>query len=770
MFKKTSDDSILVFDNAPAKTWYESYPIGNGSLGGMVYGRTDTEIIALNHDTLWSGYPKNDKYCGKGVPALNEIKAAVKAGNYALADEIHKKSFAGYPVSAYMPLGELKIEYLNDGKISGYKRFLDLSKAACVTQYKKGKRQLESMAFSSHPDNVLVYKTTAAGEPFDFKLTASSKLLSRSYADGNVLYLDGECPKTFEYGEKNEERGVCFTAAFYVVTDGVAKDNTFRDNSITYTGATEFTVFTVVRPSFNGYENHPYLNGKDYKSEIKAAIEEIKTKDFDGIFKRHLADYGKYFKRVKINLGSDKRASVTTEKRLIDYQNGVSDKALSTLIFNFGRYLTIAASRNGSQAMNLQGIWNNDYCPPWKSDYTVNINTEMNYYPTLAIGLKEMYQPLLALIKELSVAGKITAKMLYGADGWVCHHNTDLWRATQPVAGFAVYSFWNAAGGWLCRHIYEYYEYTLDKRFLEKEGYPILKSAAEFYLSQLTDSDDEYRIIFPSTSPENRFKVGESSVASISETTEMTMSIVRELFGNILKASEILGIKDDFTARIESEKKRLRPPMVGQDGRLLEWYKDMPEQDVHHRHVSHLYALYPGEEVSPEKTPELAEAYKKSLVTRGSDGTGWSIIWKSALYARLYDGDGALNQLKALLKLSRAYSISMTGGGVYSSLLCSHPPFQIDGNFGATAAICEMLMQSDPDTIRLIPALPSEWSDISVCGLCAKGRRVVSLTVKNGILTHCIIKGTLPESVILNGEDMKDSFVFNGKAFEFIRR
>lgn len=777
MFKRTASDSLLLYDKAPAKSWFEGYPIGNGSLGGMVYGGTDTEVIGLNHDTLWSGYPRNEQYRGKGLPAFEKMKAAVKDGSYALADRIHGEEFAGYSVGAYMPLGELKINYRTEKteKVTGYKRFLDLSKALCVSQYKKGGKKLESVAFASYPDDVLVYKTVSDGS-FDFKLSFSSRLYSRTYCDSGVLYLEGECPITSEqaigrtdrktlYSDLPEERGVRFMAAVHVVTN--AKRVQSLGDALYFTEATSFELFVVVRTSFNGYKNHPFLNGKDYKTDTRAALTEIKEKDFDGILKRHVTDCGKYFKRVALKLGSDKKAAVTTEKRLIDYQSGASDKALPTLLFNYGRYLTVAASRPKSQAMNLQGIWNNDFFPPWQSNYTVNINTEMNYFPTLAVNLKEMYEPLLTLVRELSEAGKITAKMLYGADGWVCHHNTDLWRATQPTAGNAIFSFWNAAGGWLCRHVYEYYEYTLDKKFLEKTAYPILKGAAEFYLSQLTDSCDGYRIIFPSTSPENRFKVGENAFASISETTEMTMSIVRELFANLLKISDILGINDGVISAVRSEIKRLRPPMIGTDGRVLEWYKEMPEHDVHHRHLSHLYALHPGEEITPEGTPELAESYKKSLKARGTCGSGWSIIWKAALYARLYDGDSALAQIKALLTLSKKHGIAMNGGGIYSSMLCSHPPFQIDGNFGATAAICEMLLQSTPDTLKLLPALPSEWRDISVKGLCAKGKREVSITVKDGSLTHCTVKGTLPEKVLFGGNDIKDKFVFNGKVFEF---
>ena len=380
----------------------------------------------------------------------------------------------------------------------------------------------------------------------------------------------------------------------------------------------------------------------------------------------------------------------------------------------------------------------------------------MNYFPTLAIGLHEMYAPLINMIKDISESGRDTARVLYHAPGWVCHHNTDIWRHTQPVSGMSVYSFWNASGGWFCHHLYEYYEYTGDIDFLRDIAFPVMRGAVEFYLSQLETLPCGHRAVFPSTSPENRYKTA-SALSAVSESTEMTMAIVRELFSNLLAAAEILGISDDVTCEVEKELPELLPATVGSDGRLLEWYGEHEEYEPHHRHVSHLYALHPGHEINPDTCPKLVEACRKTLEARGDEGTGWSLAWKSNFYARLNDGDHALALIKRQLRPSDSYGALLSQrGGTYSNLFCAHPPFQIDGNFGAVSGICEMLLRSDATRIILAPALPGEWQDISVWGLRAKGNRKVSFELKGGKLIYCKIEGSKPERVIFRGEDISD--------------
>ena len=368
-----------------------------------------------------------------------------------------------------------------------------------------------------------------------------------------------------------------------------------------------------------------------------------------------------------------------------------------------------------------------------------------------------MYQPLLRLIEEVAESGEETAEKLYGAEGWCCHHNTDLWRHTQPVAGQATWLFWNGAGGWFCHHLMEYYEYTLDKKFLKEKARPIMEGAAKFYLSQL-ETKDGYRIIFPSTSPENRF-LCEGGTSAVSETTEMTMAIVRELFGNYVKVCDILAVTDETLEKVKEEIPNLMPTMIGSDGRVLEWYGEREEREVHHRHVSHLYSLHPGHAITPEKTPELADACRKTLEVRGDDGTGWSLAWKSNFFARLRDGDHVLSLIKRQLRLQEPMdTVRMGGGGTYPNMFCAHPPFQIDGNFGALSGITEMFLQSETDAVHIIPALPSEFENVGVKGLKAKGNRTVTIKVRDGKLVYCKIKGTLPSRITVRGEDMTGKF------------
>jgi len=376
-----------------------------------------------------------------------------------------------------------------------------------------------------------------------------------------------------------------------------------------------------------------------------------------------------------------------------------------------------------------------------------------------------MYEPLIRLIDEVSKAGVETAKCLYHADGWCAHHNTDLWRHTEPVIGIAQYLFWNAAGGWLCHHIWDYYEYTLDEKYLKKTALPIMEGAARFYLSQL-DTVDGYRVVFPSTSPENSFMIGENR-SSVSETTEMTMAIVRELFANLLKAAELADYNSEVIESVKTELPMLMPTRIGSDGRVLEWYGERVEREINHRHISHMYALHPDNAITPEKTPDLAKACERSLEMRTDEGTGWSLAWKANCYARLWQGDHAFKLIKRQLVPMSGTDFNYHHGGTYGNLFCAHPPFQIDGNFGAMSAIAEMLLQSDGDTVHIIPAIPKEWQNISVKGLCAKGNRVVDICIKDGKLTYCKIKGGAPQRILVNGADLTDRFTIADNISEY---
>ncbi|MBO5355755.1 MAG: glycoside hydrolase family 95 protein [Clostridia bacterium] len=771
-FTRQSKDSIQLMERSPAACFEQAYPIGNGHQGAVVYGGTENERISLNDDTLWSGYPDPEPFRGDGYESLERAKADILKGDYVGAHTELTRNFGCYASASYMPLGDLHITFgKNANKVSGYRRTLDLKRAVVSASYRRGDVAYTLTAFASHPDDVIVYRLEARekdGTPAPvISMTAgfNSQLYSKVYTKGGLLYLEGECPVTerqnigrterkTQYFDEPEKRGMRFMAIADLITDGKKGDEL---NAIAVRKATYCEIRIYMATSFNGYDKHPFTDGRDFRGACAAMREAILEKSFEDILRAHVRDHSKFFNRVALDLGSDNKSAVPTSERMRRFEQGVSDRALPALLFNFGRYLTVAASRKGSQATNLQGIWNDKYAAPWDSNYTTNINLEMNYFPTLAIGLPEMYEPLIRLIREVSETGKETARVLYGADGWCCHHNTDLWRFTQPVCGAAHWSFWSLASGWMCHHLMDYYEYTLDKHFLEKTAYPILREAARFYLSQLVTMDG-YRVMFPSTSPENTFAVDGVRVA-VSETTEMTMAILRELFANYLNVCKILDLEDDITPTVREELPRLLPTRIASDGRVMEWYREKQDYDIRHRHLSQLYGFYPAHAYRPDNAPELCEACRKSIEVKGRQTVGWSLAWRSCLYAALGDGEAAYAYLRDQLHLTDDTIVGYSGGGgSYTNLFGACPPFQIDSNFGITAAIVEMLLQSDMDTVHVIPALPAAWSDVSVRGLRAKGKRKISFTVRGGELVACRIEGGKPKKILVAGKDMTEAF------------
>ncbi len=753
---RQAKDSLMLFSRSPARVWEEAYPLGNGSLGAMVFGGTSECRIFLNQDTLWTGYPRQGEYCGKNEAYVQAL-ALVREGRYTEADEVIRNGFLSYGSEAYLPLGELNIRLSAPaGRVSGYRRVLSLDRAVHTVTYRKGSIRIRQELFVSFPARALIFRLDCSGGRTDADVFLTSVLLSGVFTESGELALKGECPVNSEQNlartdrsgfYRDDRHGIGFYCAVRPRTDGSVA---FCGDRIEIRSATFFELILCAETSFSGFLRDPVTEGKPCVSLCRDALDRALASDYNTLRQAHIADYRELFDRVKLFVGSDNMADIPTKCRTERYATGGSDAALPVLLFHYGRYLTISASRPGSQPMNLQGIWNAALLPPWHSGYTLNINTEMNYFPTLAANLAECYLPLCDMIRELSVTGKECARVLYHAPGWVCHHNTDLWRHAQPAAGWTHCAFWNAAGGWLCHCLYEYYEYLPDDAVL-REIYPILAGAAEFYLSQLETLPNGSRAVFPSTSPENRY-LQSGSPAAVSETTEMTMAIVRELFANLLRAAEVLGISDPVLSRVREELPKLYAPTVGTDGRLLEWFGERPETEVHHRHVSHLYGLHPGHEVSPETTPELADACRRTLEMRGEEGTGWSLAWKSNFYARLHDGERAFSLIRRQLRLSDAYGISYSqNGGTYPNLLCAHPPFQIDGNFGALSALTEMLLQSTMDTVELLPACPPEWQNIRVTGLCAKGGRVVDFATADGELVSLRIRGTRPARVTFRG-------------------
>lgn len=758
-------DSHLLYYKKPAKAWTAALPLGNGSIGAMIYGKAQTETISLNYDQLWTGYPKTYHHMCS-YDSFTKARDLAMKGKLCEAQRVLESGFEGLNSEAYMPFGDIILE-CHKGFIKNYSRKLDLTTAIHTVEYEKSDVKYTRTSFVSYPDKAFVMKVEAdKAEAVSFTLKMNSPLRNSVSVDGNALILDGICPSLspsnvdvipkneyIQYSDDEAKKGISFRGAVRVVADGNVE---YNKNSIVVSNVSSAVVYFTCESSFNGFDKHPNLEGKEYKNACMSMLDAVSSKNYDDILNAHIADYKTFYDRVSLDLGTDKKENIPTDKRLALFYSNKNDMGLYGLLFNFGRYLTIAGSREGTQAMNLQGIWNHRINPPWSSNYTVNINTEMNYFPTLMIDLPEMHLPLIDFVKEMSITGEKTAKEIYHARGFTGHHNIDIWRMTTPVQGNSQWSFWPMSSGWLCRHLYEHYEYTLDLNYLREIAYPILKKAAEFYLDLLVPDKDGYLILAPSTSPENDFYVGKEE-CSVSQTSTMTMSIIKELFGNCIKASKILDESCDTINDIADKLPKLLPFKVGSKGDLLEWYNEEEWTEPHHRHISHLYALHPARLINHEDTPELIEACRKTLEYRGDNGTGWSLGWKINFWARMWDGNHAMQLIDMQLRpVDNKYIINYKGGGgTYPNMFDAHPPFQIDGNFGAVSGISEMLMQSTEDTIYLLPALPDKWAAGSIKGLRAKGNIKVDIEWKDGKLADYKLYGdTTGKRIVYNGKTL----------------